>query len=203
LCSSSKVGIIILAAGESSRLGEPKQLKKFRGKRLLQLIIDCCNDFDYLAKILVLGANVEIITKEIDTKHFVTIRNKNWSLGIGTSIAVGIEKALLIEPDLEHVLILLSDQPFVTQELIDKLLRVHLNGDKDITACLYKNIKGVPAIFSKAIFNALKSLNGDKGAGKIIALHHINTVNFEEGIIDIDTPDDYQKLITIEDERWK
>ncbi len=97
-------------------MGYAKQLVEFKGKSLLQHTIDTSAPLEFDAKILVLGARKEKIENEIDTQGFEIVNNENWEEGMSTSIIAGLKKSLEIENDLHHLLILLSDQPFVSQE---------------------------------------------------------------------------------------
>jgi len=189
-------GVIILAAGSSSRLGQPKQLVKFRGKTLLQQTIDHADNFDFSPKILVLGANQDQITEQISLKNFQPVFNKGWNEGIASSLRVGITKAKILNTEIEHILILLSDQPFVSEELIKKLLESHSSVSNGITACKYGEAIGVPAIFSSHFFPDLLALEGDQGARKLImkSQSEINIVPFLDGYFDVDTPEDLDKL---------
>ena len=144
--STDTIGIVILAAGASTRLGKPKQLLKFRNTSLLQHVIDIASEIDSSQRILVLGANSDRILKSIDIKKFTVAINANWSEGIAGSIRTGVEKTLELNPAVDHLLFLLSDQPFISAELIRSLIRRHLQG-KDLTASHYKETLGVPALF--------------------------------------------------------
>lgn len=190
------IGVIILAAGSSSRLGYPKQLVKFKGKSLLQNCIDMAESLKFDPEILVLGARAEKIQKTINLRNFEVVLNETWEEGMGTSISKGISEALLTNKKPEHILILLSDQPFVTGENIQELIKIHLKNNKQATFSKYSGDVGVPAIFSKEIFTILEELKGDQGAKKPIIQHRIEykTVQFEDGNFDVDTPEDVEKL---------
>lgn len=186
------IAVIILAAGSSSRLGQPKQLVSFGQKTLLQHALDVGSSFGFCSKLLVLGAKHSEIGHAVSTAGFKIIHNADWQEGIGSSIRAGMEH-LLKTPDVEHVLFLLADQPFVSEKLIETLLKSHKN---EITACSYKGQVGVPAIFSRNYFSYLTSLSGDKGAKRVIKSHLSDTtiVDFEMGYFDIDTRVDLEKL---------
>jgi len=190
------VGVIILAAGSSSRLGQPKQLIKFQNKSLLQNIIDQSQAFTFTSYVLVLGAHATGIQKSIEPGNFNVIINQNWKEGIASSIHKGVEYSLEFNPELEHILFLLSDQPFVTSELIHELLISHQQQGKEITGCKYQDTVGVPAIFTKHMFKELGMLEGDRGARVLIKKYpeKLAVVPFELGSIDIDMPEDYSKL---------
>src|SRR5690606_12004371 len=125
--TNAKIGVLILAAGSSSRLGYPKQLVRFKGIPLLQRSIDVSEPLKFTTKILVLGAKEAEISRKINSRSFVVVINENWEEGLGTIISKGIYEALKLEKELEHILIMLSDQPFVTKDNIEELVRVQLH----------------------------------------------------------------------------
>lgn len=193
------VGAVILAGGSSSRLGQPKQLIKYRNKPLLQNIIDHIQVLSFTSKVLILGAHAEEIKKKINTGEFKVFINEEWEEGIASSIRKGVIYSLKITPDLEHILFLLSDQPFVTSELIQKLLDTHKKQGKTITGCRYDNTVGVPVIFNKNMFQELCHLKGDRGAKVLIKKYpdKVAAVSFDLGSVDIDEPEDYSKLLKL------
>ncbi|MBZ9730619.1 nucleotidyltransferase family protein [Salegentibacter sp. JZCK2] len=197
-----KIGIIILAAGSSSRLGYPKQIVEFRGKSLLQHSIEVAESLKFDSKILVLGAKAKEIEKKIDCRNFKIVYNQNWKEGMGTSIGKGTSEALKLEDDLDHILILLSDQPFITSEKIQELIRIQLSTNKPATFSEYLGNVGVPAIFSRSLFSDLKGLKGDQGAKKLLRnkSFEFRTVQFEKGIFDVDTAADVTLLKQMEEE---
>lgn len=190
------IGAVILAAGSSSRLGEPKQLVTFKNRPLLQKMIDSCSPLDFSSKTIVLGANSNVIADRIHPGEFSFIKNEEWSEGIAGSIRKGLEFSLRQDPDIRHILFMLSDQPFVTTALLSRLLKSHFSKTKEITASSYKGDVGVPAIFSKAIYPMLMKLEGDQGAKKIMKQfpEKVTTVPFEMGYFDVDTPEDQAEL---------
>ena len=199
---NAKIGVIILAAGSSSRLGYPKQLVEFKGIPLLQHSIDVAESLEFDAKILVLGAMEDEINKKIDSRNFKVVINENWEEGMSTSIRKGLSEALKFEKELEHILILLSDQPFVTKEKIEELISVQLKSNKQATFSGYAGELGVPAIFSREIYSDLKKLKGDQGAKKLIYKKDLQfgTVMFENGNVDVDSTVDVELLKRMEEE---
>lgn len=198
--TNAKIGVIILAAGSSSRLGYPKQLVRFKGIPLLQRSIDVSESLKFTAKILVLGAKEAEISKEINSRSFDVVINENWEEGLGTSIRKGISEALKLEKELEHILIMLSDQPLVAKDNIEELVRVQLDSKKQATFSEYAGDIGVPAIFSSEIFSKLIKLKGDQGAKKLIYDRDFQygTVQFENGNFDVDTIADVKLLKRME-----
>ena len=196
-----KIGVIILAAGSSSRLGYAKQLVEFKGKALLQHVIDVAENFQFDSRILVLGANSDKITENITPGNFKLVINEEWEKGMSASIRKGITESLKFDKELEHVLILLSDQPFVSGENIERLLKVQLEENTQATFSEYQGNIGVPAIFSREVFSEFQELKGDQGAKKLIKEGKLNfrTVKFEKGNFDVDTPEDVESLKRMEE----
>ncbi|TRO63358.1 nucleotidyltransferase family protein [Christiangramia sabulilitoris] len=197
-----KIGVVILAAGSSSRLGYPKQLVDFKGKPMLQHIIDVADSFEFGTEVLVLGAAAKEIKDKIEPKKFEILFNQNWQEGMASSIRAGLEKSLEKEKDLEHLLILLSDQPFVSKQRIDALIKEQLASNSEATFSEYDEDVGVPAIFSSSVFPYLKELKGDHGAKKLVYDKKIQfrTVKFEKGNFDVDTKEDVELLKKLEKE---
>ncbi|NMM48302.1 nucleotidyltransferase family protein [Flammeovirgaceae bacterium KN852] len=196
--SNKNIGVMILAAGSSSRLGYPKQLVQFQDKPLLQHVIDVAESLPFTVKTLVLGANSNEIRSIINPKSFKLVLNDDWRKGMATSIQSGLKKSLEIKPELEHIMILLSDQPFINTQKLNEIIETQLNSQNNSTFSEYNGQIGVPAIFSKELFNDLMSLEGDQGAKKLIIRDNIkyNTVRFEDGVFDIDTQEDVETLNT-------
>lgn len=196
---SNKTSAVILAAGSSSRLGRPKQLVRFRKKTLLQHVIDIVTPFEFSSSVLVLGAYSDDILNVVSTETINVVINEDWPEGIASSIRAGIEESLKLNPQLENIMFLLSDQPFVSTQLIEELIKRHAETDQKITASSYNDNVGVPAIFPKFFFPKLKKLKGDRGAKKIIVQHpeEVTILHFELGHLDVDTPEDYEALLYI------
>jgi molybdenum cofactor cytidylyltransferase len=187
-------GIIILAAGESKRLGQPKQNLVFRGKTLLQRAIDTALDAACSPIVLVLGANEEQISIQPHTKISI-LQNPDWPEGMASSIRLAIRE--MIEQKVESTIIMLCDQPFVDAELLNAMLQEQKDTGKSIIACSYKGATGVPVLFNRSLFPDLLLLKGHEGARKILQDHadDIAKIPFENGGIDIDTMEDYEGLV--------
>lgn len=191
----SGLAVLILAAGESKRLGTTKQLLKFHSHTLLEHVIE--NARAVSEKIfVVLGAHAESIEKKINLSGCLVVTNTNWKNGMGSSIAAGVQSITSNTPDCKKILVLLTDQPKVSRELLTNLVDTHHHESNLITACNYGSTYGVPAIFDLALFSELKALKGVKGAKSIIKSHFSKAsfIDFPEGQIDIDTPSDLKFL---------
>ena len=192
-----KTGIIILAAGNSSRLGQPKQLLTFKDTTLLKNTIEAASLLPNAIVVVVVGFHHELIKKELNSSKIKISFNENWQSGMSSSIAKGMNDLLLINPDIEKCIISVSDQPFISHSVFENLIEEYNKKGKGIVASSYAETVGTPALFDKKYFKDLLELKGQEGAKKILAKfqNDLNTVSFERGNIDIDTPEDYDKLM--------
>ncbi len=192
----SKTGIIIPAAGSSTRMGEPKQLMMFKNKTLLQHIIGEAKNADLDPVICVTGYQSDLVSKSISEMGVSIVYNEHWPEGMGSGISAGIKQLLL--SDVDFVILAVSDQPYVSSDLFKTMLEMKVKSGKRIVACSYDGTLGTPVLFAKDYFDQLKSLNGNQGAKKIVNTNpsDVCTVEFEKGNIDIDTKQDYEKLIS-------
>ena len=190
-------GLIILAAGASSRLGTPKQNLIYQGQTLLQRAIHtaltsaCCEKI-----VVVLGANEGVIRPNIFDHQINITYNPNWQEGIASSIRLGITELQKLEPNITAAILMVCDQPFVDPLLIYQLTERKAENNNGIIACAYKDTLGVPALFDVSYFPRLLMLQGKEGAKKLIKAfsHDVLPVAFPLGAIDIDTMDDYEGL---------
>lgn len=190
-------GIIILAAGTSSRLGTPKQLLIYKGKTLLQHILEIATDVNAGTVVAVLGANGDLILKEIVlSKKYHMVINDSWSEGIASSIRCGLNTLLQLNPTCNGAIFAVCDQPYITATLLNDLIKTQQETGKYIAACSYADTLGTPVLFHKKLFPELLKLEGDNGAKKIIKKYPGSVVSFlfPEGKVDIDTSADYEKL---------
>lgn len=198
----SNIAVLILAAGSSKRLGKPKQLVKFKNKTLLQHSIDVSENLNLSERIIVLGANSKKILNEVELKNHKILINSNWQEGMSTSLKKGLEEIQNLHPAIENVLVLLSDQPFISESFLKKFINKHFTANCLATFSEYREIPGVPAIFSSKIFPDLMKIEGDRGARDLIknGLANYQLVPFEKGIVDIDTEKDLELLEKLEHE---
>ena len=193
----SGIGIVILAAGASSRLGQPKQLLVLdKNITLIRKSVMVAVDTGFRPIVVVLGANKEKIQTEVRGLPVSVVENEAWQAGMGTSVKAGIEQLISLHPKTKAVILLLCDQPFINTLLLQELAREYQKSGKPIIASQYGGIFGAPALFDQQYFPQLMALNGDEGARKIFETHAnmVSPVPFEEGKYDIDTMKDYQIL---------
>ena len=190
-------GIIILAAGASTRLGEPKQNLLFRGKTLLNHAIEVAILSDCKPIIIVTGAATSVLDKGRKTEIH-EVNNPSWQNGIASSISLGVSYLQEKAPDINEIIIMVCDQPYVTSTLLNQLISEKHTSGKRIIASSYQDTLGTPVLFDKLYFDMLSSLKGEEGAKRIIYqnLADVSSIPFREGYIDVDTKDDYKNLLT-------
>ena len=141
--------IIILSAGNSSRLGSPKQFLKFNGKTLIRNILDEAISSGASEVVIIAGETYQK-TVELFKKQIVKIiYNSNWQAGMSSSIKLGIEN---IHSD--EAVFLVCDQPYISAELIKNLIREKIKTGKNISAATYANTLGTPACFNKNLLSS-------------------------------------------------
>jgi molybdenum cofactor cytidylyltransferase len=195
--SKNEISVLILAAGSSSRLGQPKQLVEFEGQTLLERITHTALSVSEDV-LVVLGANIDLVKPTLDafSDRINIIENTAWNEGMGTSIRLGVEN---LAPKSDGILILLADQPLISQVLLQKMMQTFAEKKYPIVACSYGEQLGVPILFDKSFFSELINLKGEQGAKSFLKNYseNIASVEFKDGLFDIDTPEDLQKLTSL------
>lgn len=192
----ASVGLILLAAGSSTRLGEPKQNLLYEGQPLLQRAIQTALASACEPVLVILGSNAEAFQAGLNDLPVQTVFNPDWPEGMASSIRSGISTLNEMSADLDGAIIMVCDQPFVTTDLLNEMVeqkRLHGHG---IIACAYQDTLGTPALFDKQFFPELLALQGQDGAKKLLFRHAalVTPLAFPLGTFDIDTPQDYEAL---------
>lgn len=192
-----EIAILILAAGPSSRLGQPKQQLLIDGSPLLLRTVATALESNIGKVYVVLGYNEETHHKLLSGCQVEIIVNSNWKKGMGSSLKAGLNFLLIQNNSLKGILIMVCDQPLLTSTHLQQLMLTFKQTKSDIVASYYTGTVGVPALFSKALFRELQLIADTEGAKMIIQnnLHKTSTVPFQDGAIDIDTPEDYERLL--------
>ena len=191
-----KTAIIILAAGKSSRFGRPKQTLFYNGKSLLQHVADEALKATLHPVVIITGANEEKVLEKIDPSGLTIVHNEFWDEGMATGISKGIDKLENMEV-IKSVIISVCDQPFLSSDILRQLIDKKQHTGKGIIAAAYAGTVGVPVLFDKKYFKALKELEKGEGAKKLIHLfpEDLASIDFQAGSIDIDTEEDYNLLL--------
>lgn len=194
--TNKQIGIVVLAAGSSSRMKKPKQLLEFAGATLLRRAASAAVESSCKPVVVVLGANFEKTKAEIEDLPVEICFNENWLSGLSSSIKTGIENLLEIAPNVSAAAFTLADQPFITSRQINRLTEKFYQSKSLIVAAEYDGTIGVPAVFAREIFDDFFELSGDKGAKAIMEKRSemLKTIDLPEAAFDIDTPRDFINL---------
>lgn len=192
--SNSNLAILILAAGESKRMGTAKAFLQLSGKSLLERTIASAKTVNVDSIYLVTGAYHEKM-RGIANKHNIPlIFNPDWQEGMASSLRHGI-KVLEKSSHIQGAMVLLIDQPFVDASLLEELIQRFNKNPNHPIASFYKNVNGVPAIFPSVMWKELLELKGDKGARQLLNQREdVISVPFEKGAIDLDFPSDIEQI---------
>lgn len=193
----NKIGIIILAAGESKRMGSPKQLLQIEGKSLIHRTAEIALATDCYPVVMVIGANKPQIAPEIVDLPLTIIDNPMWHEGMSSSVKMGLAGVYMTYKEIEAVIILVCDQPYLSVSLLERMVEIYTTKKPRLIACRYGEELGVPALFDRTLFEELLDLRGDKGAKPVLMKHldEAHILQFEAGSIDLDTPDEYQAFL--------
>lgn len=194
----TSVAAILLAAGASSRLGEPKQLLRFHGETLLARSIRLATEAGAHPIFAVVGAHWERIREVVDVAPAVPVFHPNWAEGIASSLRAGLEALEAQSPHSAGALLMTCDQPYLTTAYLISLLdKFRASDGKRIVASSYTEATGTPAVFPSDLYARLRTLRGDKGARVVLEEERdkLVCVPFPLGAVDIDRPEDKQRLI--------
>lgn len=196
--TTSQTGLVLLAAGASTRMGQPKQLLRYEGESLLQRALRIAMGTPFRPVAVVLGARAEELEAELEGADALAVYNSAWASGMGSSVSAGLEALLCAEPELDAVCFILVDQPHLTPAHLGELHRqLEQAPEKPGTVSAYDNTLGVPAIFRKRLFPELLKLHGQKGAKPVIEKYkdQLISVSFPQGQADLDTPEDWREFL--------
>ena len=190
------ISAILLAAGESKRMGRPKQLLEWQGKTLLQHSLESIINSAADEIILVLGHEADRIGKSLPAFPIKIVINPDYKQGMASSLRHGL---LAMDPGSEAFLVLLADQPGIGPEIINTLIRAFRQADpkRGIVRPVYRGLRGHPVLIGAQYLQEALQLQGDVGARRILMNHpgDILEIDVDQDAVlkDIDTPEEYRK----------
>ncbi len=195
---TKKIAGVILAAGSASRMGETKQLLAFKGRPILEHVITNARQSNLYEIIVVLGHDTDAIQQNVDFSGTKAVTNSEYLKGQSTSLIKGVKT---ISPICDAAMFLLADQPLIKSNIINNIINAFEASHKSIIIPYYKKIRGNPVIVDRALFPDLNSLSGDTGP-RVLFKKFKNSIfkipiHDKAILIDVDTNDDYQKLIKL------
>lgn len=194
--SDPQIGTVILAAGESARMGQLKQLLTYHGVTLLRRTAETALALGCGPVVVVLGAHAGIVRPTLSGLPVLAVENPDWRDGMATSLCAGLREILRADPAVEGVLVLLCDQPLVSATALCLLLETNRANPCLIVAAEYAGTLGVPALFARPLFAELLALTGKEGARSVIQKHRSDAagVPMPDAAIDVDTATDFAAL---------
>ena len=177
------IAAVVLAAGASARLGEPKQLVKLAGETLLERAVRTAREAGCSPVVVVLGVAYEEILGRSRLGDTVRVINAEWAEGMASSIRLGVQALGTVARHANGVVLMACDQPAVTSAHLRALV-----ASGDVTASAYAGRRGVPAYFPASTFAALMELRGDRGAREL--LRTAQAIELTNGELDVDTAAD-------------
>jgi molybdenum cofactor cytidylyltransferase len=191
------VAAIIVAAGSSSRLGQPKQLVTIDGEPLLHRAIRCAQEAGASPVFVVLGAHREGIESAIDFGAAAIVVNEDWVEGLASSIRSGVRAAKMDATGAVGLLLMTCDQPRVTAEHLRRMIeKFDAQSEPILIVSTYSGVRGIPAIFPREAEGGLLALRGDTGARALLQQPPwpVISLPLEGGEIDVDSPDDLARI---------
>ena len=191
-----RVAGIVLAAGGSRRLGQPKQLVEFRGRPLVWHTVQVGLKAGLSPLVVVIGAAGEQIRRTLEGESVVVIDNPDWEAGQSSSVRAGLSP---VEPGIEAAVFLLADMPLMDAELVRQVVRTHRTTLAALVAPRVAGRRANPVLFDRVTFSALHQLTGDQGGRSLFDRYAAAWVEWSESaMLDLDTPEDLRRLRNIE-----
>ncbi len=193
-----KTAALILAAGESRRFGEPKQLADWGGRPLLEYVAGRAAEWPRVDEVYaVLGAEAERIMERVDLSGVTVIENLDWREGIASSLRAGLD-ALLGDREAGAALVVLADQPMVPASAVERLFEARRRSGRPVILPRYRFLRGHPVLLDRWLWPRLiAGLEGDQGARNLFLAHPewVEEVTVgEDAPRDIDTREDLRRL---------
>jgi CTP:molybdopterin cytidylyltransferase MocA/ADP-ribose pyrophosphatase YjhB (NUDIX family) len=193
---TAKVAVIVLAGGQSSRLGRPKQLLLVSGQPLLERTLDVTRHLPLEPKVVVTGAYDDEITTRVDLRGFRRVHNPAFATGQASSLKAGLAA---LPDDIDGVVVMLGDQPLVPAWLIERLAATFDPNRHAAVRPRYADGPGNPVLLGRSLFPELMQLKGDVGARGVLQRHRNRVADVPVPMIpapgDVDTMDDYAALL--------
>ncbi|MFL5842748.1 MAG: NTP transferase domain-containing protein [Thermoleophilaceae bacterium] len=189
---SERVTGLLLAAGGSKRLGQPKQLLPYGGATLLDHTLATARACGFDQLICVIGGAPETIRATVDLSRAEVLENDQFSTGCSSSIALALDA---VDARSDVLVLLLGDQPGVTAATVGTLLDGR--GDAPLAVCRYEDGRGHPFAFGRSVFGELAALHGDKGVWKLLDRYgdQVAEVPVAGPVpLDVDTWEDYEAV---------
>lgn len=198
-----KISAIVLAAGQSRRIGINKLLLDIGGETLVERVVNVLLRSQVDEVIVVVGFDWKSVQSRLRREDVRVVYNRRYREGMAASIREGLR---YVAQDSHGVLIVLADHPLLTSQLIDQLIDAYRKTRKGIVCPTYEGNRGHPVIFNlKKYGKPLSQLKGDIGGREVIGAHRDDLLEFavdSPGVIrDIDSWEDYEESCGLIDDK--
>jgi molybdenum cofactor cytidylyltransferase len=187
---------LILAAGESSRMGKDKALLLYRGRTFLETIVAALGEAGIARIAVVLGHHADEIRRAVNLENVEVVINANYARGQTSSLQTGLRA--LVTPQLEAVILCLVDHPAVSPSTVQKLVESLRASASPVVIPTYQNRRGHPVLIARTLFDELLSLGPNEGANAVLRKHRSEKSLVEVSdagiLLDVDTPEVYREL---------
>ncbi len=191
----SPVAAVVLAAGGSKRMGQPKQLLPIDGQPMVRRVVQAVCRAALAQVVVVVGAQGERVAQALADLELEVVYNPAWEQGMSTSLRAGLGA---LRPEIEAALLVLADQPGLTPAVLSALVEGYRASRARIVAPFYRGRRGNPVLFARALFDELGQVEGDKGGRALLVRfeQEVMHVNLDDGaiLLDVDTRQDYEEL---------
>lgn len=197
LGNPNRLGAIVLAAGASSRMGEPKQLLPLDGQPLVLRTVSTLLETAVWPVVVVVGAHHDQVRPLLARQPVLVTENPAWTEGLASSIRAGVATLQEFSRDLDGALVTLCDQPAFSPAVVAALIAVAASSGRSIAAARYGGRLGVPALFGREHFPTLAALTGETGARDFLNREpgRVAAVDLPALAVDLDTPADYRAVL--------
>jgi molybdenum cofactor cytidylyltransferase len=194
---NESIAAIILAAGESKRYGQPKQLLDWKGDPFIRAVAKTALQAGLAPVVVVTGANAEQVEYTVRDLDVITVKNNEWKSGQASSIKAGI-RSFTSTSKVGGAIFLLSDQPQLTTSVLRALVEKHAEGLYPVVAPMVMDRRANPVLFDRTTFADLSALEGDVGGRGIFHKHRVEYLPWHDDrlLLDVDTPEMYQRLLS-------
>jgi molybdenum cofactor cytidylyltransferase len=195
------IAAVVLAAGESSRMGRPKALLPIDGVRFIEKIVSSLQSTKVGKILVVLGHNAEEMRQKIADLPVLIVVNNEYKKGQLSSLVAAIRdiQSRQSSAELDGILVHLVDHPYINPILVDVMIDRFHESKKLIVVPRYHGRRGHPVLFSRSLFSELLNAALDQGAKTVVHAHQKDTLEIDtedEGVtIDIDTPEEYRQFV--------
>jgi molybdenum cofactor cytidylyltransferase len=193
---TAQVAAIVLAAGGSERMRQPKQLLPIAGRPMVRHVAEAVCAAGLAQVIVVTGAHAAAVAVALADLPVDLAINDSWAEGMSSSMRTGLR---VLRPEVQAVLMVLADQPALTTDLLQLLVARYRATGAPIVAPVYRGQRGNPVLFDRALFPELLAVHGDRGGRMLIARYREQVEHVEVDdpavLMDIDSPKDYEGIL--------